>query len=177
MTQPAAPPSDDRDWTYVITDGCAECGFVPRPATATAETLRAAIAPWRDVLARPGVATRPEPLVWSPLEYGCHVRDVCRKFDERVRLMLDRDDPGFANWDQDAAAIQGQYHRQDPELVAIEFAEAAQSFADLLDTIAGEQWERTGRRSNGSFFTVGTLAVYFSHDIKHHLHDVGVERS
>ena len=30
----------------------------------------------------------------------------------------------------------------------------------------------TFRRSNGSVFTVGTLAVYFLHDVEHHLHDL-----
>jgi len=28
-------------------------------------------------------------------------------------------------------------------------------------------------RSNGSQFTVETLAVYFLHDVEHHLYDVG----
>lgn len=35
-----------------------------------------------------------------------------------------------------------------------------------------EDWERRGLRSNGSEFTVLTLAQYFLHDVVHHLHDV-----
>jgi hypothetical protein len=42
-----------------------------------------------------------------------------------------------------------------------------------FDTVEGDQWERTGRRSNGSVFTVRTLAVYFLHDVEHHLADIG----
>ena len=34
------------------------------------------------------------------------------------------------------------------------------------------QWDRPGRRSNGSVFTVDTLARYHLHDVEHHLHDV-----
>ena len=36
----------------------------------------------------------------------------------------------------------------------------------------GDQWERTGRRSDGAVFTVDTFARYFVHDPIHHLHDV-----
>ena len=52
--------------------------------------------------------------VWSPLEYACHVRDVHLLFAERLRLMLDEDEPAFANWDQDATAVERDYAGQDP---------------------------------------------------------------
>ena len=42
-------------------------------------------------------------------EYGCHVRDTCRIFRERLDLMLTQDDPVFANWDQDVTAVQARY--------------------------------------------------------------------
>ena len=47
-----------------------------------------------------------KPSVWSTLEYGCHIRDVHRIFNDRVRLMLDEDEPLFPNWDQDETAIE-----------------------------------------------------------------------
>ena len=55
-----------------------------------------------------------DPTVWSALEYGCHIRDVHRIFNDRVRLMLTEDEPRFANWDQDATAIEDDYGSQDP---------------------------------------------------------------
>ena len=58
-------------------------------------------------------------------------------------------------------------------MVAAELAAAAAAAADGFDAVAGEQWSRTGRRSNGSVFTVETLGKYFLHDLVHHLHDVG----
>jgi hypothetical protein len=64
--------------------------------------------------------------VWSPLEYGAHVRDVYRLFDARLVQMLTEDTPSFANWDQDETAIKERYSEQDPELVADEL-EAAHS--------------------------------------------------
>jgi SAM-dependent methyltransferase len=118
---------------------------------------------------------RPAPTTWSPLEYGCHVRDVHRIFAERVRLMLAEDDPAFANWDQDVTAAEDRYDLQDPAVVYGELAEAARAMADLLRSVEDAQWSRTGRRSNGSFFTVDTIGRYYLHDIVHHLHDVGYD--
>ncbi len=51
--------------------------------------------------------------MWSPLEYACHVRDVFPLFDERLVLMLAQDGPQYANWDQDATAVE-RYAEQDP---------------------------------------------------------------
>ena len=74
----------------------------------------------------PAVTARPQPAVWSPLEYGAHVRDVFRLFDQRLLLMLTEDDPRFANWDQDETAIRERYAEQDPEVVADELEAAAE---------------------------------------------------
>ena len=38
--------------------------------------------------------------------------------------------------------------------------------------MAGAQWDRPGRRGNGSVFTVDSLARYHLHDVEHHLVDV-----
>ncbi len=164
------PPPDTRDWTFVIEDGCRQCGFSQQPAEQTGDRLRAAIPRWRAALARPDAATRQIPTVWSVLEYGCHVRDVCRLYRQRLALMVDQDDPLFIDWNQDVAAIEGQYYQQEPARVGQELAAEAGATAAAFDAVT--QWDRPGRRSNGSVFTIGTFAVYFLHDIEHHLHDV-----
>ncbi len=66
------------------------------------------------VLGTDDAAVRPAPHLWSPLEYACHVRDVNRLFDERVRLMLAEDDATFANWDQDRTAVDEDYGEPGP---------------------------------------------------------------
>ena len=95
-----------------------------------------------------------------------------RIFGARLDLLLTQDDPLFENWDQDATALADRYDLQDPQVVAVELAEAADSTAALFDSVADDQWDRSGRRSNGSEFTVLTLGQYFLHDVVHHLHDV-----
>ncbi len=106
------------------------------------------------------------------LEYSCHVRDVHRVFRERLQLMLDEDDPQFVNWDQDATAVEERYGEQEPSDVSDELVSAAAAVADLYDAVPPDAWERPGRRSNGTTFTVATLAKYHLHDVVHHLRDI-----
>jgi hypothetical protein len=165
---------EDKDWTWVLQRACPDCGFdvatVAGPQVAA--RLRANAANWPAVFARTDVRVRPVPRVWSPLEYGCHVRDVCRVFESRVKLMLLEVDPSFENWDQDATAIADAYGAQDPAVVGGELLAAAESAAAAFDRVGEGDWRRTGRRSNGSVFTVESLGQYFLHDLTHHLHDV-----
>ncbi len=165
---------DGKDWTWTLTRPCPDCGFAAGsvPGDDIAGLARAFAGPWAQVLARPNVGYRPAPAVWSALEYACHVRDVYRLFDQRARLMLTEDDPRFADWDQDAAALEGSYTDQDPTVVAAELAAAAETFARTYDRVAQDQWDRPGIRSNGSLFTVRTLGQYALHDLRHHLWDV-----
>ena len=43
--------------------------------------------------------------------------------------------------------------------------------------MTGDQWPRTGPRSDGARFTVETFARYFVHDPVHHLYDVTGQRA
>jgi hypothetical protein len=172
MREPAAVPPDSRDWTFVITEGCQECGFTPQLPETTSQRLRDTIPIWLEALADEGSRRRPAPTVWSTVEYGCHVRDACQTFRQRLERMLAEDDPLFANWDQDATAIAQQYDRQDPTEVAQQLGIEMLAIAAAFGALHAGQWDRPGRRSNGSIFTVATLAIYFLHDIEHHLHDV-----
>ncbi len=165
---------DTKDWTWVLSKPCPECGMTAADVDPTeiGAQVRSDLPRWEAVLTRPDARERPSPDTWSPLEYACHVRDVFLLFAERVELMLDRDDPQFANWDQDATAIETHYDEQDPAVVGEELAAAGDVVARVFDNVASDSWDRTGRRSDGSTFTVATLGQYFLHDIVHHLHDV-----
>lgn len=165
---------DTKDWTWVLRERCDECGLEAASVAGpeVPALLRGYSDRWAEVLARPGVVTRPAPTVWSPLEYACHVRDVCRVMSGRAELMLTTDDPTFPDWDQDTTAVAERYGAQDPITVAGQVRQAADDAAATFAAVAGEQWQRRGTRSNGSVFTVRTLAQYFVHDVYHHLHDV-----
>jgi hypothetical protein len=170
---------DTKDWTWVLHRGCPECGWdvSDLPPDRVPELVRASIATWQEVLTGPGARERPDEVTWSPLEYACHVRDVCRVFDERLVLMLEQHDPAFASWDQDETARAEAYGEQDPSVVAGELAAEAEVIAARFASVTGDQWQRPGRRDNGSAFTVETFARYFVHDLLHHVHDVTGRRA
>ena len=165
---------DTKDWTWVLERPCPECGF-DAPGLArerVPDAIRDNATLWEVVLGTDDAAVRPAPHLWSPLEYACHVRDVNRIFDERVRLVLTEDAPTFAAWDQDATAVEQDYGSQDAAKVAEEVVAAAGSVAATYESVPDDAWERTGTRSNGDEFTVDTLARYHLHDLVHHAHDV-----
>ncbi|WP_323959390.1 DinB family protein [Arthrobacter sp. JZ12] len=163
---------DTKDWTWVLQRACNECGFDPAdyPPQAISQHHRDAFPRWQRVLERADASERADENAWSGLEYSAHVRDVYLLFTERTQLMLDEDDPQFENWDQDRTAEEKNYAAEDPRRVGEELATAGERYAALLDTVT--DWDRTGLRSNGSRFTIGTLTQYGWHDVVHHLHDV-----
>lgn len=166
---------DTKDWTWVLQRPCPECGFDTQsfPREAVGRLIRENAAAWELVLAAADVRRRPAPDTWSPLEYGCHVRDVFRLYHYRLGLMLTETDPLYPNWDQDETAVAERYGEQDPVQVQSELAEAADRLAERFDGVTGSDWERPGRRSDGATFTVESFARYFIHDPIHHLNDVG----
>ncbi len=168
---------DTKDWTWVLDRVCDECGYDARAVARDhlPSLIRGYTVDFLEVLATPGVRRRPAPRIWSPLEYGCHVRDVFQIFDERLRLMLEEVNPLFPNWDQDETALTGRYWEQDPVVVSRELVEAADAIARRFAGVSGSQWNRPGRRTGGSSFTVDTFARYFLHDVVHHRHDIGAD--
>ena len=166
---------DTKDWTWVLETACPECGYdasTVDPAD-IGDRTRQAIPRWQAVLGRADARHRPSDGVWSPAEYGCHVRDVFRTFDGRLQLMLSVDGAQFANWDQDATALADRYDEQDPAAVAVDLAAAGTSIAARFDGVSGAEWDRTATRSDGAVFTTRSFGRYFLHDIEHHLYDVG----
>ena len=165
---------DTKDWTWVLNRPCPECGFDASSFAREdiAQMIRESTARWQAVLARADVLRRPRDDTWSPLEYGCHVRDLYRVGDGRIEMMLDEENPMFPDWDQNASAIEERYAEQDPRMIAYELDAVARHVAARLDAVRGAQWDRPGRRSNGSQFTVESYARYLIHDPLHHEYDV-----
>ena len=166
---------DTKDWTWVLDRVCPECGFDASGCDArqVAVLSRAIAAEWRELFASGAVgAGRPDESTWSSLEYACHVRDVYRRIDSRVVVMLAESDPVFPNWDQDASAVEDRYEEQDPATVVAELEASAEQVALRFETVTDQQWLRPGRRSDGAAFTVESIARYMVHDLKHHLWDM-----
>lgn len=168
------------------TFSCEECGFDAR--TMSEADLVAAIAShakrYRMPLTRflPGedgpavVRTRPEPDVWSALEYACHQRDVLTFYRERIERVLASDDPpllhavAFGSLDEEQ-----RYNDEDPTAVTEAITGEAERLADLLRELDDAEWERTGLSSDGTGAdrSVRVLAERAAHEGHHHLLDVG----
>jgi len=174
------PPAqeDDKDWTWVLDRPCPDCGADVGDLTVAevAALNRSNAAAWAQVLGAHDVRQRPAPDVWSPLEYAAHVRDVFRLFLTRLDLMLNEDNPLFANWNPNETAESERYDLQDPQIVAQELSAAADALAGRFETLTEAQFARPGRRSDGAEFSVLSFARYEIHDPVHHLWDVTGER-
>ena len=168
-------PPDTKDWTWVLEEACPECGFDSRqPARDDLAPLAGRVGEaWLAAMGSvPSVMERPEPTIWSPLEYACHVRDVFALATYRVGLMTTVDDPLFDNWDQDETANQEAYASQDPSAVTDALVDRAREFGISLAGLSDGEWPRPGRRGDGAVFTVESFARYLLHDPIHHLTDV-----
>ena len=165
---------DTKNWTWVIEKPCPDCGFDAReyPDDAIPAAIRDNAASWPAVLERPTVRERPNDSTWSPLEYAAHVRDVMRVYRERLRLMVETDDPLYPNWDQDETALVEKYNEQDPTIVAAELAAISVDLSAAFEALDADEWQRPGRRSDGAAFTVSSIAKYMTHDLVHHRWDV-----
>ncbi|NUO34867.1 MAG: DinB family protein [Dermatophilaceae bacterium] len=176
VTDPGPSTPDVSDWTWVLTRPCPDCGFDAEALDVddAPALLRDAGQRYAAVLGRDDVRTRPAEGVWSPLEYSCHVRDVCDVMRGRLEQILAGGGElvTFADWDQDATALERQYWRSDPDVVRREVTDAFEAAATAYARPSGAQWEWPALRSNGSRFTARTLTLYFLHDIRHHLWDV-----
>ncbi len=165
---------DTKDWTWVLDEPCPECGYDASTVAVAdlAHRIRANAVVWLALMGEPDVAVRPEPGVWSPLEYACHVHDVHQVFHERLTAMMTEHEPHFANWDQDAAAVERRYDQQVPAIVGPTLVASAYAVGDVYASVPDDDWGRKGVRSDGSVFNIASLGRYHLHDIEHHLHDV-----
>ncbi len=167
---------ETKDWAWVISMHCDECGFDPASVRRDEipDRIVASADGWAQVLARPDVAQRPNDHTWSPLEYACHVRDLSSVMTERLDSMLETQPVCFPDWDQDRAAEQADYQSQNPADIAEQITAATAGFAELYRLVDDAAWSRHGLRSDGTTFTVETLALYALHDLEHHRGDVGL---
>ena len=116
----------------------------------------------------------PAPGVFSPIQYGAHVRDIQRVYGDRILLMLQESNPVFPQFNPDEAAWNA-FNELEVEALADQIHEQAQRLAGILAALEPEDWSRTMVRDGGSdgvfTFTVAGLASYAVHESRHHLRD------
>jgi hypothetical protein len=159
-------------------DACQECGFeydLSRAPNAGPAIVDAA-AEFDALLSRnpADLRARREPRRWSPLEYGCHVRDVLLVQRERVLAARRIDHPSFEPMGRDERVAHDGYAEQDPARVVGQLSEAAYLLANDLVRLAPEDWDRSitynypERRDR----SLRWVAMHTLHEVRHHLLDV-----
>ncbi|MFZ9016278.1 MAG: DinB family protein [Ilumatobacteraceae bacterium] len=169
---------ESKSWTWVNERPCEECGFDASavPLHDVSSVLRRATDDWVEVLGGPDVEVllrRPSETVWSPTEYGCHVRDVLDLLAYRFERTVSEDRPRFPDWHPNDRAEQGRYvDERDPCSVAGAIAGRSERVVAMIESMSDSDWQRRGVRADGLEFTNAWLSTYLTHDVVHHLHDV-----
>jgi hypothetical protein len=163
---------------------CDECGYDDEELTraeiaAAVRTETAALLRTFERLPDARLQRRPEPDVWSPLEYACHVRDVLEVQRERILLAQIEDNPAFVPMGREERVLDRRYNEQDPAVVSHELGVAADALAATLHALDPGGWTRTGvynypERADRSVEWIGRHTV---HEISHHRQDLGAAAS
>jgi hypothetical protein len=166
-------------WARAQTDECPQCGLHPGAmdhAVLGGQLVELA-GDWRAFLVAADdtyLRTNPAPGVFSPMQYGAHVRDIQRVYGDRIQLMLREGSPVFPQFNPDEDAWSG-YNRLDRGALADDIDAQARRLRRILEGLRPEDWSRTMTRDGGSDgvyeFTVAGLASYAVHESHHHLLD------
>lgn len=174
LARPGLPTTKEANVT-----ACAECDFAFETVDESeiAERLRALAAEYGATLAGVPddvVRRRPAPGVWSPVEYCCHVRDLCFVQRERAILALVEDCPGFARMYRDERVELAHYDRQSPGEVVAQLATAAELCALVFDGLGSEQLSRRliYNYPLPAEFDLAWMGRHTVHELVHHLGDV-----
>jgi hypothetical protein len=161
---------------------CPECGLdydtiSPQDAKVAIRSFprryRAALAAAMEDDADAGlIRRRPEPRVWSALEYAAHVADIFDAMAGIVCEMRSKQHPSLDMFDADERAASAGYASQDPGDVLDRLAANAERLASEVDAAGPDDW--SGRTAifpwgDRDLLTMVRNAV---HEGSHHLRDV-----
>lgn len=122
----------------------------------------------------PLLRTRPEPTVWSALEYSGHVRDVFLTQHVRIYHALVVDTPDFPPMHRDERALLGAYNEEDPATTASEVTMAADLFCRLVTRLDASQLSRRCiyQSPKPTERDLLWVARHTTHEALHHLRDI-----
>lgn len=105
---------------------------------------------------------------WSIIEILCHLRDFDEIFYQRALMMLDQDHPLLPGYDHEAMAIERAYQREDLQDTYRILRSSRQRFIQFFESLAPQQWERSGIHPERGSFTMTDAAMQVGlHDLDH----------
>jgi DinB superfamily len=164
-------------------DSCSGCGFeydLEQSGLAAASIVEGSLR-MGAMLRDPGaeVRLRRVPGQWSPLEYGCHVRDILLTQRERVLLARRERCPSLTPMGRDERAEHDGYSEQDPADVARQLEDSARLFANVLARLGERDWDRTliYNYPEPTERSLRWVAVHTLHEVRHHRLDMARQLS
>jgi hypothetical protein len=157
---------------------CGECGLDRERLTigeaadlidALGPQYRKAFATVADDPAR--LRTKPDPAVWSSLEYVVHFRDVVRYHGALMNRALTEDRPALGAPDPDAVARSASYNDADPDEVLDSLDQQTARFASRARSLSEQELD-CGVIRAGDEITVRYMIRNVAHEGYHHLRDV-----
>ena len=120
--------------------------------------------------------TNPEAefFVFSPIQYGAHVRDILTVYTDRMVLGVEQDSPTVPIFNPPQEVFES-YNALDREQLASDIEAQARRLAELVDNMDPSAWSRIVVNDRGIYgvytFTVAGLACNAVHEAHHHLLD------
>jgi hypothetical protein len=160
----------------VASEHCDACGFdgARYDEGSLLDALRTQGTYWRALLATSGsdLRARPQPEVWSAIEYAAHTRDVIALHVYGVEQALTGDEPAFPPIGDDLVeSAAPTYEDADSDEVAAELMSQAIHLAEVAHDAGGDVWTR-GLTIGDTRSDVRRLLEHALHDSLHHLGDV-----
>ena len=110
---------------------------------------------------------RPKPEKWSAHEHACHIATTHRLFFERLDRMLAQDDPVIKAYEPGDEAPD-MLKRMDLDASLLQWARERGELVERLRTLTPAQWERAGRHSEYSPYSVFIMFRHLAlHDMLH----------
>jgi hypothetical protein len=161
----------------MVHEHCDACGF--SGSTYDSESLVAALrglgSRWRRLLAGAGpeLRIRPEPDVWSAIEYAAHSRDITALHAFGVEQALAGEEPVYPAIMADdlIETAAADYIDDDHEAVVDAISTEAGRLADMAAAAPIDDWE-LGLTVGSERMTVRRLLEHALHDSLHHIGDV-----
>ena len=166
-------------WHRIQFDPCPQCGHYPasmEPASLGPLAVELA-GSWREFLTKSDdgyLRTSPEFGVFSPIQYGAHVRDIIRVYTDRMVLGLEQDTPTVPIFNP-PQEVWERYNALDSDELADDIETQARHLDTVIQNMEPGGWSRTVINDRGPYgvysFTVAGLACNAVHEAHHHLLD------
>ena len=115
---------------------------------------------------------RPAPDQWSIKEVCAHLRDSLEIDGERIRRMVEEDEPLISAYDQEALARDRDYQTEGMPLILTALRAFSGGNAYVLERLSEEQWQRGGRHEERGPIHVSGYAEQQAEHVRAHLEQI-----